>query len=320
MVFAAILGCLALAQQGEPTGPTTTIKEEPGFLRATFTCAKGTITVILPSEINPGDTISGTFFPDAKAKDVTDVQIDLGTSHGPPPEIVNSPRRKWDVPPDAGPRLSLTVWTTDGTSFGTTYVNIGTKKPKPTQFNFPNFMRIGATAVINGPFDGDAENTVVKSTGVECAVVAESPRNAIVLVPSSMKMGQNTVELSEPKQKAEGPARFLSVQISSPKGSLSRGEVSTVTVKVDGLLGMPATQSAMIVLENMSPKVIDIEGKQKHFLFAKATEDGTYSWTLGITSLINGKFAVGAYVDPGPGTKIDPTKINNSGRLDLQPR
>ncbi len=308
-----MLSCLGFVQltslfQGE-VKPEATIKEDAGFLRATFTSAKGTITVILPSDIAQGDTISGTYFPDAKAKDVTDVQIDLGTSHGPPPEIANSPRRKWDVPSDAGARLSLTVWTPDGVSFGTTYVNVNAKKAKLTQFTFPNFARIGATTVISGPFDGDADNTIVKSTGVECAVVAESPRNAIVLVPSSMKMGQNTIELSEPKQKAEASTRFVTVQISSPKSSLSRGEVSSVTVKVDGLQGISAKQSAMIVVENLTPMVIDIDGKLKHFLFAKSTEDGTYSWTLGLHCLLNGKFGVGATVDPGPGTKVNPIKL-----------
>lgn len=305
MIFSGIV-LMGLMPQDTVQAPVATIKEEPGFLRATFTSAKGTITVILPSDIAQGDTISGTYFPDAKAKDVTDVQVDLGTAHGPPPEIANSPRRKWEVPLDTGPRLSLTVWTPDGVSFGTTYVNVGAKKTKLSQFNFPNFARIGAPMLLSGPLDGDAENTLIKAAGVDCAVVAESPRGAVILIPSSMKLGLSTVELNELKQRAEAPTRMISVQISSPKGSLSRGESSSVTVKVDGLMGVLANQSPMIILENLTPKVIDMEGKVKHFIYAKPGEDGTYSCTLSIVNILNGKFAVSGNVDPGPGTKVDP--------------
>ena len=306
--FAGIV-LMGLILQEPVQTPIATIKEEPGFLRATFTSAKGSITVILPSDIAQGDTISGTYFPDTKAKDVSDIQIDLGTSHGPPPEIANSPRRKWEVPSDAGPQLSLTVWTPDGVSFGTTYVNVATKKSKPSLFNFPNFARIGAPMLLPGPLDGDAENTLLKATGVDCAVIAESPRGAVILIPSSMKLGLSTVELNELKQRAEAPTRMISVQISSPKGSLSRGDSTSVTVKVDGLMDVLANLTPMIILENLTPKVIDMEGKVKHFIHAKPEKDGTYTRTLSIVSILNGKFAISATVDPGPGTKVEPTKI-----------
>ena len=298
---------LAVLQGGTPQA-TATIKEEVGFYRAVFTSAKGTITVILPSDIAQGDTISGTYFPDAKTKDLTDIQIDLGAAHGPPGEIANNPRRKWDIPSDAGPRLSLTVWTPDGTSFGTTYVNVAAKKPRATVFNFPNFARTGAANVISGPFDGDAENTSIKAAGVACAVVAESPRNAVMLIPSSMKLGVSTVELSEPNQKAEGPTRMVSVLISSPKATLARNEITSVTIKVDGLMGVLPNKAPMVILENLTPKVIDLEGKIKHFIFVKPEEDGTYLRTFNVQSILAGNFAVSATVDPGPGTKVEPTK------------
>jgi hypothetical protein len=307
MLTALSLFCFARFQGESPTPPT--IKEDAGFFRAIFTSPKGTITVILPNDICQGDTISGTYFPDVKAKDLVDVQVDLGMSHGPPPEIANSPRRKWTVPTDAGPRLSLTVWTPDGTSFGTTYVAVGPKKSKPTVFTIPNFCRIGATNAIQGPFDGDAENTKVKATGVECAVVAESPRNAVVLVPSSMKLGQTNLELNEDKVSAEAQTRMLSVLISSPKVSLNHGESSSVTLKVDGLMGALPNQLPMIILENLTPKVVDFEGRVKHFIIAKPMEDGTYSTTLGVTNIMAGKFAISATVDPGKGTKVEPKPI-----------
>jgi hypothetical protein len=310
MVTPVAITLLAFSQ-GTTVKSAPTIKEEVGFIRATFTSSKGTITVILPSDIAQGDTISGTYFPDAKSKDITDLQIDLGTSHG-PPEVANSPRRVWTVPLDAGPRLSLTVWTPDGVSFGTTYVNVEPKRAKVSQFTIPSFLRIGAAGVVTGPFDGIAENTLVKASGVNCAVVAESPRSSVMLVPSSMKLGMSTLELTEQKMKGEAQARMLGVQISSPKASLTHGEVSSVTLKVDGLMGVTDSKLPMVILENLTPTIIDLDSKVKHYLIAKPLEDGTYSKTLSITSLLGGKFAVSAVVDPGSGTKVDlkPIELN----------
>ena len=299
------------ARQGSEVKAVAVLKEEVGFQRATFTPSKGTVTVILPSEITQGDTISGTFFLDVKAKDVTDIQVDLGNSHGPPPEISNSPRRIWTVPLDAEPRLSLTVWTPDGVSFGTTYVSVGAKKSKPSQFNIPNFLRVSASGTIFGPFDGDAGNTRINATGVQCSVIAESPRSATFLIPTSMKLGLSTLELAEGTQTIEAMTRMLSVKISSPRTSLTRHEVSTVTVNVEGLTGVADDKVPMVIIENLTPKVIDLEGKVKHFLFAKPLEDGTYSKTLSIQSILTGGFAIGATVDPGPGTKVDPKNVKS---------
>ena len=297
-------------RQGDVVKAFAVLKEEVGFQRATFTSSKGTVTVILPSEITQGDTISGTFFLDVKAKDVTDVQIDLGKSHGPPPEISNSPRRIWTVPLDSEPRLSLTVWTPDGVSFGTTYVSVGAKKPNPSQYNIPNFLRVSASGTIFGPFDGDAGNTRITATGVQCSVIAESPRASTFLVPTSMKLGLSTLELTEGKQSVESLTRMLSVKISSPRTTLNKNDVSSVTINVDGLNGVTDDRSPMVIVENLTPKVIDLEGKVKHYLFAKPLEDGTYSKTLSIQSILTGGFAIGATVDPGPGTKVNPKSVD----------
>ena len=304
-----MLICLGLALitpafQGELIKPEVAVKEETGFLRATFVSVKGTITVILPSDIAQGDTISGTYFTDVKAKDVTDVQIDLGKAHGSPGEISNNPRRKWDIPKDAEPRLSLTVWTPDGFSFGTTYVSVATKQPPVTQFNVPNFARIGSPCFIGGPLDGDAENTTLKAAGVECPIVAECPRGAVAIIPSSMKMGLSTVEFDEFKQHVEAPMRMLSVLISTPRASIAVGEPSSITLKVDGLMGVLPDKLPMIVVENLTPKVVDLQGKLKHFIVAKPNEEGVYMSTLSLNRVAAGKFAISAVVDPGPGTKI----------------
>jgi hypothetical protein len=294
MVVLAAIACLSLVRQREQIKSEATLKEEAGFLRATFTSIKGTVTVILPSDIAQGDTISGTYFTDVKAKDLTDIQIDLGKAHGPPGDISNNPRRKWDIPSDAEPRLTLAVWTPDGTSFGTTYVSVATKRPKSTQFNCPSFARIGAPCLI--------------------PVLAESPRGAVMLIPSAMKMGISTIQIKELNTNIEAPTRMLSVSIHSPKASISVGEQSTFSIKIDGLLGVHPDKAPMIVLENLTPKVIDLQGKVKHYLFAKPSEDGTYQSTLSINRLAAGKFAISAIVDPGIGTFITQPQNSNSHR------
>jgi hypothetical protein len=121
-----------------------------------------------------------------------------------------------------------------------------------------------------------------------------------------MKMGESTVELQEQRAKAEAPIRMLTVLISSPKASISIGEPSNVTLKVDGLVGVSLTKLPMIIVENLTPKVVNLEGRIKHYIETRASEDGTYSRTLLLTRVSTGKFAISATVDPGPGTKVVP--------------
>jgi len=90
--------------------------------------------------------------------------------------------------------------------------------------------------------------------------VAESPR-ALLLLSKLDEDGLATLELLEPSQKAEAPIRMLSVQISSPKTSLNHGDISSVTVKVDGLTGVLPSLLPIIILENLTPKIISLEAR-----------------------------------------------------------
>ena len=99
---------------------------------------------------------------------------------------------------------------------------------------------------------------------------------------------------------------MLSVLINSPKASISLGEPSSVTIKVDGLMGVQAPQAPMIIVENLTPKIVDLQGKLKHYIVTKPAEDGTYSCTLGLNRVAAGKFSISAVVDPGSGTKVEP--------------
>lgn len=298
---------LVLSSLGQQTKVDPTLKVEAGFYRATFTSPKGSVTVILPDDISSGDTISGTLFPDAKAKDIPDIQVDLGDSHGTASEG-NQQRRSWTIPNKITPRLSLTVWTPDGTSFGTTYIPIGNAKAKPTVFTIPFVARVGSPFVVKGPYNGDASDTKIQIGDLSVPVVAESPRQTVALAPSSLSPGESTLAVTEEKQKAMAVLRLLKVDLTTPKGSLAKGEKTDLTILVSGLSGVSPTNIPMIVVENLTPKTIDLDGKVKHFVFTKPDELGLYTRTFTITSLLPGGFSVSATVDPGVGTKVEPTK------------
>ena len=161
---------------------------------------------------------------------------------------------------------------------------------------------------MKGPYSGDAANTVLKANDVSIPVVAESPRQAVALVPSQTLPGEGPLEVIEDGLHAKAMSRFLSINLTTPKTSLAKGEQTDLKITVEGILGVADSQIPMIVVENLSPKVIDLDGKAKHFLFAKPSKDGDYSHSFTVTSLLAGSFSVSAVVDPGVGTRVVPTK------------
>lgn len=286
------------------------IKNEAGFVRATFASPKGTVTVILPDDVTSGDTISGTIFADNKDFDFTTLQVDIGSAHGIAADLA-SPRRTWSIPQTTEPRLSLTAWTTDGISLGTTYLTVSPSKPKQPFFTIPSFARTASPIAIKGIYDGEAANTIVKAGEQVLPVVAESPRQTVALVPTVSIPGPTTFEVIENGQHAKAPTRLLKVSLSTPKTTLQKKETVELKLVVEGISDLGKDTAPMIVVENLTPKAIDLDGKVKHFLFAHPSKEGDYEHSFLVTSLMAGSFSISATVDPGSGTKIEPSKSTN---------
>lgn len=290
------------SQKREPV-----IQVEPGFIRAVFFSGKESLTLILPDQICSEDKISGTVFATNKEFKMENLQIDIGDAHGTAPEP-SSARRNWAIPKTEEPRISITAWTTDGVSWGTTFLPIATAKERPKAFNIPSFERIGAPFVIKGPFDGDPGTTSVKNGDQDLPIVAESPRQVVALIPTLSVPGETSFDVSEDAAHVKATTRILLVALVAGKTSLNRGDRTTLTMSVEGIQGLTREQSPMIIIENRSPKVIDLDGKVKHFVVAQPSKDGDFNHDFLVTSLLGGNFSVTATVDPGPGTNVAPGK------------
>ncbi|MBS1725708.1 MAG: hypothetical protein JST51_03240 [Armatimonadetes bacterium] len=300
--------------QGTQDKKEPVIKAENGFVRATFTSPKGPITVILPDDIQPGDTISGTVFPGSKDINIGDVQIDIGDVHGTVTDP-GSPRRTWKIPEGITPRLSLSGWINGGETLGTTYVPVGPSTKKPDAYTIPSAARIGAPFVVKGPYDGEAANTTVFVGGQPIPIVAESPRQSVVIVPTLTETGPSKLVVEEGGQYAKGPIQLLRVDLSTPKSNLLRGEKSELKLHVEGLDGLQTKEAPMVVIENLTPSVIDLEGRPKHFVILKANAKGEFDRNFLITSILPGSFGVSAVVQPGTGTTAPPTSAIVRGEV-----
>ncbi len=307
MVGFTLAACLWFGQIGSQKRDPV-VQAESGFIRATFFSGKETLTVILPDQICSEDKISGTVFASNKDFKMESLQIDIGEAHGSAPESSSS-RRTWSVPKTGEPRVSITAWTTDGVSWGTTFLPISSTKERPAKFNIPNFERIGAPFVIKGPFDGDPATTSVKNGDQDLPIVAESPRQVVALIPTLSVPGETTFDVSENDGHAKATTRILLVALVAGKTSLNKGDRTTLTMTVEGIQGLSREQSPMIIVENRSPKVIDLGGKPKHFVVAQPSKEGDFNHEFLITSLLGGSFSVTATVDPGPGTNVAPGKF-----------
>ncbi len=299
-----LLGLLTAMTMQTPALQNPTLKEENGFLRVVYYTGTGTLTLILPDNIEPGDHISGTIFASEKDFKFDDLQIDIGTAHAVSPET-NSYRRSWTIPKEGAPRLGVTAWLTTGRSLGTSYIPLSFPKPKPTQFVIPTFMRIGSPFVVRGVFDGDFNNTKLQADELSIPIVAESPRQTVGIVPSNGLPGVQTLQVVEMNQDLKAPCRFLNVNVAVPKVSLVKNEKVELTLSVEGILDLKANESPIIILENHTPKVVDFNGKVKHFVVAKPNSEGNFVQKFLVTSLLTGNFTITANVDPGIGTKID---------------
>lgn len=300
-----VLGLLIASVTGKQIPPKRdpVYREEAGFTRLTFFSGPNSITVILPNEVCPNDTISATIFATDTNLKLEELHIDIGDAHDANPEGTLT-RRTWKIPTTSDARLPVTAWLTKGASLGTTYIPISTARPKPAGYTIPSFVRIGAPFVLQGPFNGEASDTKMISGEQDLPVVAESPRSAVALIPSLSIPGEQPIKVVEDQFEATANSRFLLVNLAADKSTLKKGDRATLTVSVQGVDGVTADRAPMIVLENLTPKIIDIEGKVKHFIIAKPGKEGDFSQTFSLTSLLGGGFGASVTVDPGKGTFV----------------
>lgn len=330
-----LLGQLSATTQ---EADSATLNVSGGLQTTSFGTSHGTVRVILPDDIRPGDLISGSISVEptgttedekTRNRDTLDgYVIDLGGSEVP----VKRPRFTW-IPAASHPatvsyrlqlfeilpgqtsqrRLISGVQLLPSGAVVTPAPKISSKissgaviTPDPTPPKtvsravvmpnpkvLPTVGQVGRPILITGDFDGNAGNTVCKVGGAEILVIAESPRQAIFQAPWA-PLGATELSVKEAGIETKGSFRNVAVILSAPKTSLSKGEKTIVTIKVNGLEGI----TSAVPLKLDATGVITMEGGnlQDFQIMPNNVTEGTYSTTREITGITAGGFNLTATV------------------------
>jgi hypothetical protein len=270
-----------------------------GLNTTVFDTLYGTVTVNLPDDLAAGDTISGTVIsapkkpavpkePDAKptpddddagmdqlngmvvevAKQKTPSQMhdnDLSPvcagSEQKPNELTKTVCNKWTLP-DGASKIPVELKNKDGKVIGRTEVPIAKKAPsvKEPEFLTPATGQAGKPVSVKGPFDGDFKNTAIKLGDQTAKFLASSPRKVVVESPRSLK-GSTDIQVEyKGKTVAKCSYRSVSVKLAADKLSLKKGEQTSLTVTVAGLIGL--LSPLPMQLTNQSAGNLLMEGGQ----------------------------------------------------------
>lgn len=307
-----------------------TISSQKGLTTAVFNLPEGIVTVYLPADIRPGDQVSGTVQAVAAgkntkqtAKNLSDLKRYLVEFDGhkfPVTGATNSVQYKMNYSKLL--QRPLSIINSNGVTVEQLLVSCPyNNETKPAiGCNIPTHALTASPMRINGSFDGNSSNTQCKVGGKEVAVLAESPRQCIVLFPADSE-GNQTVQVKENNQPAcEKKTSGVSMQVTTGRLSLRRGERTYIKVEVTGLQHLPDT--ARLTLTNITMDVVEMQPSNS-FIISLAPDtvaNGNYERSFEVQSIKPGSFTVNVDLDlPEPPLVYADNKGVDVGGIKLHP-
>jgi hypothetical protein len=163
-------------------------------------------------------------------------------------------------------------------------------------FGLPKLGETGRPAECLGEFDGNFGNTEIKVGGKSVMMLAESPRKLIFESPTET-VGPTFIELTENGRSKQANFSNLAIKVSMLHDQITKGQCSSVLIKVAGLTGISYTVPIRVV--NRTPQVVSLAGGNTQVLYVSA-KSGTAEHSLRVRALESGKFAVVAFLDLKP--------------------
>lgn len=163
-------------------------------------------------------------------------------------------------------------------------------------FGLPKLGETGRPAECVGEFDGNFGNTEIKIGGKPVMMLAESPRKLIFESPTET-VGPTFIELTENGRHKKAHFSNLAIKVSMLHDQITKGQCSSVLIKVDGLTAMPDAVPIRVV--NRTPQVVSLAGGDTQVLYVSA-KSGTAEHSLRVKAIASGKFAVVAFLDLKP--------------------
>ncbi|MDQ6785507.1 MAG: hypothetical protein M3033_01625 [Acidobacteriota bacterium] len=169
---------------------------------------------------------------------------------------------------------------------------------KASDYLTPPVGQAGKPLSVTGPFDGDFANTAIKIGNQTAGFLASSPRKVIVRSPANVK-GVAEMEVSYiGKIVAKCVYRSISVNLAADKLNLVKGEQTSLTVTLAGLIGLLSPVS--IQLTNKSPGTVSMAGGETQTVNINPQEvnGDIFSVKRTLTGVQAGGFAINALVNP----------------------
>ncbi len=304
-----VTGSAGVGTRGRAAAQPAPRTESTSSLRVTpLAVPHGTLRVYLPDDIAAGDTISGTVVAEpggrtdaernANASELNGYVIDVATKN-----VRVAQRAFIFIVPPAAAAIVLVLQEPKGKTVARRSLPVRSPQPPfarnalPRDFHFPQVVAAGQPFPIAGPFSGDAVKSTLALGGQPVDIVAESPRTVVATAPTNVS-GPTSFLLHEGGVAVVAPCRIITLQLTAPKTSLTKGERTTLHVVVSGLDGL--REPIAVRLENSTPGVVSLAGGQMQVLTIAPSDvrpDRTYTADRDVTSLRPGGFTISAAID-----------------------
>ncbi len=286
-----------------------TITSEKGLTTAEFRLPQGVIKVFLPDDIRQGDVISGTVRVTAEGRNARQQEKNLEELLRSSVNIfsesiqVDNTVKVFRIAIPLSAQIQKTIELKNPVSGNPMSGNIpeqvfSQNSLSPDRCVIPSHVLTGSVMKIQGPFDGDASNTVCNIEAAKIEVLAESPRNCIVEWPLEAT-GQKNCTVREANgiscaEKVSG----VDMIVTTGKLNLRRGENTYIDVKLTGLENLPDKTTLTIV--NMTPNIVTMVNGNTQVIPVWPPPDsakGNFSIHFPATSISTGNFTVNINLD-----------------------
>lgn len=318
-----------------------------GLSTTTFDTLNGTVTVNLPDDLAAGDTISGTVIAEPKGKTGDEQAKNQDELSGYVVEVAEQPApsqkvtgnlidfckdpiqkkddhsttvcSKWSVP-DGLPTIAVVLKNREGKIVSHADVPVA-PKANPAKVTegllTPAVGQAGKPISVKGPFDGDFASTAIKLGNQTAKFLASSPRKVVVESPRDFK-GAAEIEVEyKGKSVAKCTYRNVSVNLAAGKLNLIKGEQTTLTVTLAGLIGLLSPVS--VQLSNKSPGTVSMGGGETQTIEVNPAQVNvdTFSTKRTLTGVSAGGFSINAVVQNGGFSVCSP---GNGGNIPVGPK
>lgn len=285
-----------------------TISSQKGLTTAVFPTQYGSVKVLLPDDVRPGEMISGTVIAEPKGNNPRQIEKNLaelmkfsvsvdGNKYAVP---AKEEAFKWLVEKDRQLTAPMELLHPSGYKaheLTLQFAKVDDNQSIKLRCVIPSHALTAAPVKITGSFDGDASNTKCTLNNQPMQVLAESPRQCQVQYPSNGQ-GLQTFQVTENGQeKCTRQTSGVDMQVTTGDLNLRKGQSTYIDVKLTGLQNL--SDSATLTIANVTPNVVTMTNGNLQVFIIKPFTDSEGVWEIHCpaVSIATGNFSVNINLD-----------------------